>query len=323
MNRMSYFARILCCACMLLVLISCRSAREPGGRIGARYDYPIMVAPQEYWTKKSPHYKETRAILLDDLADAIVRAIHEGHIQSLRGRIRSGEEEFCVDLARKGGGSIPRRIYRPDANLWTGKVISEIQTSIKMIRQELESMGIDPKAVRRVGSCTVKGKWLPAHADFHISGDSGQALRIRFIASQRRIGDKSFAWVLDGGRSFGGIYHTWLNAEQEEAIDDKYVDLVRTWTEEQAQLILEKRVNYRYLMFRFWPDLLEERVRTSKYSDNYLRLSEKDLESLRQSVTYSEWPNNYNKGKEVMRVVFDENGIAKQVFLRGKEVKAE
>ncbi len=99
MNRKESLTSCLCSVCMLFVLTSCRSAREPAGRIGARYDYPIMVAPQEYWTKKSPHYKEARAILLDDLADAIVRAIREGHIQSLRGRTRSGEERFWSYLA--------------------------------------------------------------------------------------------------------------------------------------------------------------------------------------------------------------------------------
>ena len=323
MHRKKYFTSFLCSVCMLLVLTSCRSAREPAAKIGATYDYPIMLAPQEYSDTESPGHKEARQVLIDDLADAIVRAIREGHIQSLRGRIRSGEERFWAQLARKGGGgSIPTLMHRPGANRWTGIVISEIQTSIKLIRQELKSMGIDPKTVRRVAPCAITGKYLPYYASFRIRGDSGQILRIPFMSTRRKTGDESFVWVLEGGWCFGGIYHTWLTAEEEDVIKQGYWQ--RTWTKEHAKLVLKKRVNYRYMAFRFEPDLFRERARSAiTFYGSYKSLTKEGLERLRHSITYSEWPNNYNKGKEVMKILFDENGIAKQIFLHGKEVKAD
>ena len=104
----------------------------------------------------------------------------------------------------------------------------------------------------------------------------------------------------------------------------RYPKMVRTWTVEQAKFMLKKRVNYRFMAFRFRPDLFREGTRsTITYYGSYKSLTEEGLERLRHSITYSEWPNNYNKGKEVMKILFDENGIAKQIFLHGKEVKAE
>ncbi|NQT19965.1 MAG: hypothetical protein HQ592_09685, partial [Planctomycetes bacterium] len=70
--------------------------------------------------------------------------------------------------------------------------------------------------------------------------------------------------------------------------------------------------------------LFEEKSRsTTTYNEPNVWLTKEDIEHLRRTITYSEWPDNYNKGKEVMKILFDENGIAKQIFLHGKEVKAE
>jgi len=310
----------LCFFVLLVLIASCRSKNDtPGTKLPGNetsYGVRILQLPTQ---RESPALSEqTRAILVEDLADAVLQTIRNGHIQSIRGRIQTGRERLAYELSGKGGSLMSVHPYKADHI--TGRVIAEIEMGIEAIRQDLDLRGIDPSALRKGGPCVMldMGGWETLTM-FRLVSASGESLKIWFRAERRRLDQEGSLYVLNGGNGFGGLWHAWLTDEEEKLLEED-----DGWTEEKAYVLLGKGVNYRYLLAHFpWPDIFKDKhVGEHPSTDAYVCLSFEDEEKIRKSLTYSGWRESRwkPKGEEVMRVVFDENGNTKQVFLYGKEL---